>query len=127
MPYQNLRSCKADFQEIKERLLTVQKCFEGLIEVIGSMQPSAGKKSTIQSFLESLRETIQSISAPEFQNTPEKSILDEEPEVSPRTHFQIPVQIQSRPIFQKNSIGLIDDGTGMNINLNSNIMVSLGS
>ena len=73
--------------------MTVQKCFEGLIEVIGSMEPRAGKKSTIDSSLGSLKETIQSISVPEFQNTSVKSILDEEPEASPPVDLQIPVQI----------------------------------
>ena len=91
------------------------------------MEPRAGKKSTIDSSLGSLKETIQSISVPEFQNTSVKSILDEEPEASPPVDLQIPVQIPPQPNFQSNSFGLIDDGTGMNINQNSNIMVSLGS
>jgi hypothetical protein len=91
------------------------------------MQPRAGKKPAVQSSLESLQDMIQSISAPECQKTSEKGISDLEPEALSPNSLQNPVQIHPSPNFPKNSFGYIDDGSGMNINLNSNIISSLGS
>lgn len=91
------------------------------------MQPRAGQKSAVQSSLESLQDMIQSISAPECQNTSEKGISDIEPEALTPNSLQIPVQIYPSPNFPNNSFRYIDDGSGMNINMNSNIMLSLGS